>query len=188
MQRTLDQVLAYHCGPTLAGIKAGSLISCRRAEFPDLAEQLARYGRALRARGVCFRELCACGDASLVLVYRPGLLERQLSAPLCARLLARCGYPEGGLEALLAHLSGRLAARRGSFPHEIGLFLGYPPEDVLGFQLHRGRDCKLCGHWKVYSDVERARVLFSRYDRCRDAICRRVAQGCTITQLFQAAG
>ena len=76
-----------------------------------------------------------------------------------------------GLEEMLDALQLRLTC--GAFPHEIGLFLGYPPEDVEGFRLHRGRDYKLCGCWKVYSDVEGARQCFRRYDRCRAALCRR---------------
>lgn len=69
-----------------------------------------------------------------------------------------------GLEEMLDALQLRLTC--GAFPHEIGLFLGYPPEDVEGFRLHRGRDYKLCGCWKVYSDVEGARQCFRRYARC----------------------
>ena len=87
---------------------------------------------------------------------------------------------------LLDLLSTRLRMGK-EFPHEIGLFLGYPPEDVLGFQRYRGQNCKLCGYWKVYSDVDRARVLFRLYDRCREVLCRRVAQGMTLSEVFLAA-
>ena len=101
-------------------------------------------------------------------------------------LQAREGYPvDRGLEEMLDALQLRLTC--GAFPHEIGLFLGYPPEDVEGFRLHRGRDYKLCGCWKVYSDVEGARQCFRRSDRCRAALCRRVRAGGSLPQMFRAA-
>ena len=45
----------------------------------------------------------------------------------------------------------------GEFPHEVGLFLSYPPEDVKGFIDHRANDFKCAGLWKVYGDEEKAR-------------------------------
>ena len=36
-----------------------------------------------------------------------------------------------------------------SFPHELGLLLGYPVEDVLGFIRNEGRNYLYCGYWKV---------------------------------------
>ena len=101
------------------------------------------------------------------------------------RLLERRGYPTGaGLAALLRHLRRRLLWREG-FPHEIGLFLGYPPEDVQGFLADPGGGrCKLCGHWKVYHDVEGARRQFARFDRSREALCSRLRAGMTLSQLF----
>ena len=69
----------------------------------------------------------------------------------------------------------------------MGLFLGYPPEDVEGFRLHRGRDYKLSGCWKVYSDVERARQCFRRYELCRAALCRRLREGKALAQVFRVA-
>ncbi len=101
-------------------------------------------------------------------------------------LLLREGYPaQGGLEAMLETLGRRL--NQGDFPHEVGLFLGYPPEDVEGFRLHRGRDYKLAGCWKVYSDVERARQCFRRYGLCRAALCRRLREGKALAQVFRVA-
>ena len=187
MYRELDQVLAYHCGPALAGVKVANLVSLSLEEFPELRETAAKYNRLFQGKGVSFRLLCGCGKRALLLVYREEQLARQLREPLAAELLRRDGYPEGAdVERLLELLSTRLRMGK-EFPHEIGLFLGYPPEDVLGFQRYRGQNCKLCGYWKVYSDVDRARVLFRLYDRCREVLCRRVARGMTLSEVFLAA-
>lgn len=187
MHRQLDQVLAYHCGPALAGLKPANLVSLSGEEFPDLEEQVKLYDGLFQSKGVSFRILCRCGRNSLLLIYRRDLLERQLRDPLAEKLLLRDGYPAGAcLEVMLDRLSHRLGCGR-DFPHEIGLFLGYPPEDVEGFQRHRGRNCKLCGYWKVYSDVDRAQAMFRLYDRCRDSLCARVSRGMSLTEVFQTA-
>ena len=165
MERTLDQILAYHCAPALAGLKPANLVSLSRTEFPDLEIRLEEYRRLFGPRGVAFRTMDGPNpDALLLLVYRPALLEREFRLPLAAKLLRGDGYPVGAaVETMLDRLGERLRTET-EFPHEIGLFLGYPPEDVEGFQRHRGRNCKLCGYWKVYSDVDRARAMFRRYD------------------------
>lgn len=55
----------------------------------------------------------------------------------------------------------------GEFPHEVGLFLSYPPEDVKGFIDHRTNNFKCAGLWKVYGDEEKARSLFAKYKNAR---------------------
>ncbi|MFR6187336.1 MAG: DUF3793 family protein [Lawsonibacter sp.] len=75
----------------------------------------------------------------------------------------------------------------GAFPTRSVCFWAIPRRMWEGFRLHRGRDYKLCGCWKVYSDVEGARQCFRRYDRCRAALCRRVRAGGSLPQMFRAA-
>ena len=187
MFETLDEVLSYHCAPTLLRLKPASLVSVSWREFPALEAQVAAYDRHFRGRGIRFRLLCTCRRNALLLVWHEALLARQLAQPLTQRILRRDGYrPEDGAAAMLDRLSVRLR-RMEDFPHEVGLFLGYPPEDVEGFQRCRGRNCKLCGYWKVYSDVDRARALFRQYDRCREVLYPRVARGATLPQIFRAA-
>ena len=72
------------------------------------------------------------------------------------------------------------------FPHEIGLFLGYPIEDVVGFIRYAGKGCKLSGLWKVYGDAEAASRLFDRLSRVCHAVTRRVDKGETLLEVFAA--
>ena len=186
MQRhpALDRALAYHCAPSLLGIKAADLIACPLTEAAQAA--LEAYAAVLEGHGICLRVLARRRTRCLLLVYRPGCLRRCLGCPVVAGMLAEAGYPvDGDLEAMLACLSRRL--RRQDFPHEIGLFLGYPPADVAGFQQNRGRNYKLCGWWKVYGDAEAAENFFHRCDRCRAALCRAVQRGRSLPELFLAS-
>ena len=181
-----ERTLAWLCAPSLAGIKPADLISYR-PEAGDPTDLPVRYDRLLSPRGIRVRELCRCPRGCLLLVYRPERLERSLSAPRGRELLRAAGYPaEGDLETLLSVLAGRLG-QGGPFPHEVGLFLGYPPEDVEGFCRHGGRNYKLSGPWKVYGHVEEARARFETFRRCRDTLYRHVEEGRTLAQIFPAA-
>lgn len=179
-----EQTLAFHCAPALAGIKPADLISWQGAPRDTMA-LLETYSRGLGGAGICFRLLCSCRGRCLILVYRRPLLERQLAREEVRALLRRDGYPvDGGVDAMLEHLSRQLDCADG-FPHEVGLFLGYPAEDVEGFRRNGGQGYKCSGLWKVYSDVERAQRCFNQYDCCRRGLCRRVQSGYHLCQLFQ---
>ena len=183
MERTLDQILAYHCAPALAGLKPSNLVSLSREEFPDLEERLEEYRRLFAPRGVAFRTMCGCGRNVLLLVYRPAELERTLRAPLSAALLEKDGYDAGeDLAAMLDRLGRRLRAE-GDFPHEIGLFLGYPLADVVGFMENGGENCKYTGCWKVYSNVAEARQRFAQFKRCQSIYAVQFQRGKTLSQL-----
>lgn len=64
----------------------------------------------------------------------------------------------------------------GEFPHEVGLFLSYPPEDVKGFIAHRANDFKCAGLWKVYGNEEKARSLFAKIQKMHGDLLRTLAK------------
>ena len=67
-----------------------------------------------------------------------------------------------------------------SFPHEIGIILGYPPEDIEGFKRYKGRNFKCCGYWKVYGNAERAQKMFDAYTLCREKLMQALQDGVTL--------
>lgn len=69
------------------------------------------------------------------------------------------------------------------FPHEIGLFLGYPPEDVQGFMENKAARHKLAGCWKVYGDVDAAQQTFARYKKCTRVYLDQWRRGATLERL-----
>ena len=165
---SFEKALVYHCSPTLCGLKPANLLSLSKDEYPHLPQLAAAYARLLEDKGIRLTILCSCGCRWLLLVYHQSMLAAQLKQPAVVRLLAQAGYPVEApfsLEQLLRCLSRRLRQSEG-FPHEIGVFLGYPLEDVIGFCRHKGEGCKLCGYWKVYGDEEKALALFSRFRKC----------------------
>ncbi len=187
MTKCLEETLACHCGETLAGIKPANLICCTKEAYPDIGAQLKVLNSQLNGKGIYFLVLCSCQKRDLVLVYRPKLLSQHLEDARVRRFLAQNGYPaDRGLAQMLAFLQKRIQQQE-QFPHEIGVFLGYPIEDIEGFVRHKGQNYQYSGYWKVYANVEDKKQMFARYTRCRKAILKRVHAGISIAQLFKAS-
>lgn len=176
-----DEVIIRHCAPTLARIKTGSLFNTRFPSRESMNASLRRLNQRLRGKGLRAIPLRYHEGAGLIYLYRPERLHADLMDEQANRLLAEFGYSEGLPERRLRQLASRMA-ENGDFPHEIGLFLSYPPEDVDGF-IHRHDEAKCCGAWKVYGDVEAAQAAFERYRRCTSSYLQRWTQGASIEQL-----
>ena len=83
------------------------------------------------------------------------------------RMLTEKGYPCGDMNRCVAKLLRRLAAAP-VFPHEIGLFLGYPPSDVRCFMEDPNKGVKCTGCWKAYDHPEEAEKQFRKYHKSTD--------------------
>jgi hypothetical protein len=163
---TFENCLIDICAPTLAGLKIAGLFH-HLAGPAGAADPAACWDRVLRPKGLRVAALQAGKGGQLVYVFRPALVEHALRRPETAAFLGPLGYDSAaGLDACLAVLKDKLHYGPG-FPHEIGLFLGYPLHDVAGFMENSGRRYLAAGWWKVYKDVPAAEALFDRYARCR---------------------
>ena len=124
-----EQLMGFHAAPLLVGLRPASLLSFRRDRFDDFEGLLASYKACFSCKGIeVFR--VAEGEAyTLLLFYRAACLRRHLEQAEVRDLLQAYGYPcDEGLDVCLAHLRLRMQLQK-SFPHEIGLFLGYPVAD-----------------------------------------------------------
>ena len=182
----LDRYLITHCAPTLASLKTGNLFSLRTNPHQDLHTQLSLWNGRLADKGVSLTLLRQGSGTALVYVYRKSRLQKDLAGPGVARFLAAVGYCSTDADKAVEILKAKLEAGKG-FPHEIGLFLGYPLGDVIGFIQNGGKNCKCTGCWKVYCNACEARRLFARFDKCRAVYARLWNQGRSVRQLTVAA-
>lgn len=179
-----ESMIGNHCSPVLMGLKPSNLVSFSKEKFPELPKYAELYTEQLKEEGIRMELLCSCKKHYLLLVYRPELLEEYLSNEEARKILAQDGYPEAGtLEEMITYLKARYEEKKG-VPHEIGIFLGYPLEDVKGFQEFNGDSCKMCGYWKVYGDVEAAKKQFAKFDKCRGFINEQLGAGRSIHQVI----
>lgn len=171
---------AIQCAPVLAGIKMSNLL-----HVP--ADRKEEVFRLFENSSIDCRLLYEWDGRISVLLYRRERLSRYLASPEVRELLVSFGYEDTELSGVLERLSGRYQRHMEGgrmFPHEIGLVLGYPPEDVAGFIENKGENFTYSGYWKVYGNPVEARKIFEGYDRAREAFIRMAGSGKRIRDII----
>ena len=165
--------VVLQCAPFLKGLKVSCVISVAEQLYGELEE-------LFRDMEIKYHMLSCSEGRCLVLFYRPEELERYLRQEETYSLLEGYGYAGMNLTEMLNRLSARMeefACRSMGFPHEVGVFLGYPVKDVRGFIENEGKRYLMIGYWKVYSDLADARMIFKEYDRAKDCAVNEFLSG-----------
>ncbi|MBE5847825.1 MAG: DUF3793 family protein [Lachnospiraceae bacterium] len=180
-----EEMIIDLCAPTLAGIKTGNLFSVKIREGSDINREIRALNEALRDKGIRVIPLKKTESLVLIYLYRPDCLRRDLDDPDVVNLLKEKGYVLDGAEDPLVQLARHLREDK-EFPHEIGVFLGYPPSDVASFMKSSSEGVKCVGCWKAYSDREKAERTFRKYQTCTEIYRRLNRRGKSLAQLAVA--
>lgn len=180
-QCLFEELLAYHCAPTLKKCKLANMFHVPSSSIPHSRELIREYNEKLKDKGLAFRILQAEKPRITFYLYSVDDLTQVLNQKEIQTFLKQFGYPVGYDSACLDYLDIRM--ENGSYPHEIGIFLGYPLEDVKGFI--NNEQCCCMGAWKVYDtkNVERSKALFALFDRVREQFICAIENGKCIEQL-----
>ena len=168
MQRNFETSFVTQCAPVLAGLKVANLFRWVEPDASAMHAMAERWAAELKPKGVTVSIIKEC-----------------LQQPDVQQYLLREGYPQGGLQECLDHLS-RCLCCEAEFPHEFGVFLGYPLEDVVGFVANKGKNYTFCGYWKCYGDPAAAQKTFERFRKCTEVYLRCFQSGTPITRLAVA--
>ena len=196
-----DYVKEHLClnAPVLLGLKPAAIFTVSKAEKARLEELLSSCGK--KRGGNCpLEEYCGgarmeeafpsdcrvfaivtlhSGEKESILLYRRDILYAHLADRKVKRFLhsLALGYEEGA--DWILHFKKRFLEYKEEgreFPHEVGIFLGYPLWDIRAFMQNPRREAKLTGYWKVYYKVEKAREQFQKYDRCIALLQKRMEE------------
>ncbi len=182
-------VLVEQCAPTLARVKPANLFSYRPQAGEDIPAAVSYWNKLLRTRGIqiFLIKYCRKKHLFLVYVYRNRQLTQILHNQDVQAFLQEVGYaPAADAAGYLRQMQKRVCLQE-EFPHEIGIFLGYPLCDVLGFMKHQGKNFTCSGLWKAYGDAEAAQKQFEHYKKCAAVYKRLYEEGRSILQLTVAA-
>lgn len=184
ISRTFEAVLVRQCAPTLAGMKPGSIFCFNHSPLEVSRQKVCQWNNQLAPFGLTVQILLERpgSNSVIVFVYRHDSLEQMLSDDAYQSFLEGAGYTGTNLDCLLEQLACRLRTQP-EFPHEIGVFLGYPLRDVIGFIENRGRNFTCCGFWKSYGNPAEMQVCFACYRRCIQTYVAMFEQGIPIERL-----
>lgn len=175
----IDQTFIHCASPAMCGIKPANLFSIRKQVFENsknsISQTLKKWKIEFESIGMNFICIERSDNLLLFFVYRKTLLEKSIfSSKWVNSYLRKKNYPvKNGLDAIIQELSKRLSVQK-DFPHEVGIFLGYPICDVIAFEQKIKSESKFNGYWKVYSknslELKKAKALSNLYKNCSE-IC-----------------
>ena len=185
MDRKIWETVANQCAPVLMDVKPSNLLILTRAEEE-------RYLGMDGIPGISSLRLHSGAGKSTWLLYRKDRMEAVLIWPQVQAFLAQYGYDaqREAVDRLLERMAAsyaRYREKQDGFPHELGIFLGYPLGDVEGFIRHQGKNYLCAGYWKVYQDERRARETFQLYRTVRDAVQNMLSAGGSLYEICSFA-
>lgn len=170
--------LVLQCAPLLKRKK----VSCGITVEDSLYGELCRIFGGTR---ITYRRLYGSGGRSFVLFYREKDLKEFIHRVGIRSFIQSFGYEDMELDEMLERLSQRacLPSSQVGFPHEIGVFFGYPVEDVKGFIENEGRGYLLSGYWKAYSNPAMANQIFTGFDQAKVCAVNEFLTGKSIREI-----
>lgn len=169
----IELQLALQCAPLITGLKISNLLNICKEDFSQMQE-------IIKGSHISYYPLLKSGHKMIILLYHKESLERYFEEARAKRLLEKAGYESFGLEEILAEFCMRYRhymENQMNFPHEMGLLLGYPIEDVEGFIKYKGNNSLCTGYWKVYENQDRKQKLFESFENAKESLIQLLSCG-----------
>ena len=182
----IEEYLIGHCSPTLASIKTANLINIPCDNIIEPESSISALNSMFKNKGLELLILKKCKKTVLVYAYRKAKLQNDLNKENVFAFLKQYGYKSVDADNCIKTLKSRLKESE-QFPHEIGIFLGYPLGDVVGFIENTGKNSICSGCWKVYCNECEAVKTFAKYDKCKKIYQKLWLEGRSISKLTVAA-
>lgn len=162
----IENFLLINISQVLSGIKPASTVGLIKSKN-NIYEKWIKYGADfIRSINLEFVELRENSDSVILLIYNREALVKNIFHKDIKSFMVKLGYDEK--EDINLYID-KLKERYELYhcPHELGLFLGIPINDVKDFMNCTKKKCLLCGYWKVYNDCNEAKRIFSQYDKVK---------------------
>lgn len=163
-------------GPVILGVKPAEILS-----FPSqdktITEKINKihnyFGNCKRISYKIFRYN---HKSTKIFFYTPLSLDAVLRDYRNAKFLKSIGYPNVySLESYITHIVDKMMY--GTIPDEIGVFLGYPLKDVLGFIGHPSLKLTKINGWRVYGDATLSDKRYNEFLKAKHKINNLLAYG-----------
>ena len=179
----LQTQLALQCAPLLMGIKMSNLLIVPNRNVLDVYE-------LFKDTCISVEMIYMSEQKTMFLLYRREELDIYLKSATTKEVMELFGYrgmTPVEIRRELIRRYEKYAEGNGMFPHEMGVLLGYPTEDVLGFIENQGKNYLYAGYWKVYGNLEDTLKTFEAYDQARDYVIGMTGNGNEIRDILAAS-
>lgn len=178
--REIETKLILQCSPFIVGLRPSSLLIIPTDEYEALVG-------ILENTSIEHNVLLGNFEKIVVLLYDVERLEQYLMAEKTKRLLFELGYKKTNVSYVINKFIERYKKYnidKSDFPHEMGIVLGYPVEDVEGFIKNEGRNFLYSGYWKVYENIEEKKRIFRKFEKARDSLMVLFANGINVKDII----
>ncbi len=177
--KELKTQLALQCAPLLTGIKISNLLIVEK-------KKRAAVIRLFKNTPISYYVLFESEDKITFFLYIESKLMEYLATKEVKEAMQFLGYENRTLAEIFEDVAVMYAGymtKQGEFPHELGLLLGYPAEDVMGFIKHQGKNFLYSGYWKVYGNLAQALEMFQQYNEAKENVIKMIATGTNVTKI-----
>ncbi len=178
--KRIETQLILQCTPVITNLKTSNLLIIEKKLAPTVRLVLDKTS-------ISYVMLAELNDRVTFLLYDCEALEAYTEEEKCYEYLKNLGYVSNDLEEKISEFQVRYQnylVQKEVFPHELGIFLGYPIEDVVGFIENKGERPLITGYWKVYSNPKAKAMLFRKIDIAQEELLRKVADGCDVVEII----
>lgn len=172
----IEKFLIYNASLVISGIKPSATITIKK-DNENLYDKWIKYGidfiQKIEMKYIKLRE---CNNALIILIYNEKKLKNYIFKKENKKFLIQIGYvEEEDINMYLSILENRY--KEFNCPHELGIFLGFPLNDVKDFMECKKKKCLSCGYWLVYNNLKEAKEIFNKYDKVKDQTISYILNG-----------
>ncbi len=178
--KRIENQLILECAPLIVGLRISTLIIVDNRDMHTICN-------LLRKSALSYYVIHRTTDKTTMLLFHRQKLKAYFTDSRVRRFLSEAGYTAFGLREVMYGFGKRYADYRcgkQKFPHELGLLLGYPVEDVEGYIRNDGKNALFTGCWKVYAHVAEKRQLFRMFELSKELLIELVNNGVSVPEIL----
>lgn len=179
-QNNLPYNIALQCAPLICGVKISNILIVDNGELDSI-------NQIFKDTLINIKKIYTNKKRSLLLLYNYNAVDSYLHERYVAQFMNMQGYYTSEIEDVLSEISIRFKnykEKKADFPHELGIILGYPVLDVIGFIKNKGQNSLYTGYWKVYKNLSQANETFSKYEKAKELVLKNVIEGFSIIEII----
>lgn len=172
-----ENFIIYNTSLVTSRVKPASTLNIIKNNEKGTYDLWCKYGEEILYKiNLMYTTLRETDMCKVILIYNKELLENLLNKEEIKKILINLGYDRNDdINAYLNKLKDNYKVY--NCPHELGIFLGYPVDDVIDFICNTKKKCLASKYWKVYNNYEYAKNVFYMYDVAKEFTIDNIING-----------